>query len=81
MDDTKKTGGPAFPRQGVWVRNGSGDLICQEEAQDGASLRDYFAGEALVGIISHPHINGTPKYAAGLAYDYADAMLAEREKW
>jgi hypothetical protein len=47
----------------------------------GMTLRDYFAGQALVGIFANP--NGTAgswQVAAKHAYLSADAMLAERTK-
>lgn len=69
----KKDGGPALPcetYQGTPVPGG-----------DGMSLRDYFAGQALVGIASLSGGGfGYPEDdAARWAYRYADAMLAERE--
>ena len=39
-------------------------------------LRDYFAGVALMRAPLHYH----PETAAKKAYEYADAMLAAREK-
>lgn len=56
------------------------------ETQDqGMSLRDYFAAAALTGLIHHYHeelpIGPNPFVElSDLAYRYADAMLAEREK-
>lgn len=45
----------------------------------GMSLRDWFAGQALGGMLADPAtLAGCPKVAAA-AYDYADAMLAERK--
>ena len=56
------------------------------------SLRDYFAIQALVGLLSNSHLveslirseNITARIAINLntkcAFEYADAMLAEREK-
>lgn len=56
----------------------------------GMSLRDYFAAQALAGIIAKsPYKSGTfsEMKASGdieartaAAYDYADAMIAERSK-
>jgi hypothetical protein len=43
------------------------------------SLRDWFAGQALMGLIAH----GTRWTREGMAidaYEYADAMLKKREK-
>ena len=51
---------------------------------DGMSLRDYFAAKALVGLTTHVIAEGREGLwqtkIASAAYDYADAMLAEREK-
>lgn len=43
----------------------------------GMTLRDYFAGQALAGLL----VNGSyySKDAAEESYSYADAMLAARE--
>jgi hypothetical protein len=44
------------------------------------SLRDWFAGQALAGMLAKP-VNRTGMDAvASDAYNYADAMLAERAK-
>jgi hypothetical protein len=42
----------------------------------GMSLRDYFAGQALAGMLAADDASYTR--AAELAYGYADAMLAAR---
>lgn len=51
----------------------------------GMTLRDWFAGQALAGIMAYPNnINGeATKYAdvcSELSYQYADAMMKERQK-
>ena len=52
----------------------------------GMTLRDYFAAKAMQGAIAHGLFNsekGEKSYAefvSMLAYEYADAMLAAREK-
>lgn len=50
----------------------------------GMSLRDYFAGQALVGIIashSGPDVKlPNTAMASMTAYDFAEAMIAERAK-
>ena len=79
MEDTVKDGGPAFPCSNEQYTHGnpqSGD------AWSGLSLRDWFAGQALMGMMSNPlwkELNGwTWKSRAGEAYIAADAMLAAR---
>ena len=66
-------GGPAFPR--AYAENAYGD-------ERGMSLRDWFAGQALLGIMSDlSNLSGeVPRYAAARAYAIADAMIAERAK-
>jgi hypothetical protein len=47
----------------------------------GMTLRDWFAGQSLAAQLeTWPGEPMTPKYAARLAFDIADAMLAERNK-
>jgi hypothetical protein len=53
--------------------------------QRGMELRDYFAAQALNGLLLHYHedrgIGPNPlRELASLSYEYADAMLAAREK-
>lgn len=75
-----KDGGPAFPRTGMLH-------VCGP--QQGMSLRDWFAGMALQGILAAPNeFEAVQKAARGkskierarIAYDHADAMLAARER-
>ena len=53
--------------------------------QDGMSLRDWFAGQALTGIMAHhtiPPLHG--RYDQSIvhrAYAIAQAMLVERQKY
>ena len=49
---------------------------------DGMTLRDYFAGQALVGLVaSKLHtLAFQPKDDASYCYALADAMLKERER-
>ena len=69
-----KASGPAFPAQ--WT----------PEHSQGMTLRDYFAGQALVAISSlwkgniGDFDNEAADRAARASYRMADAMLAEREK-
>ena len=89
-------GGPAF--SGVrWCEKHESGLPYEDSdaftrvpiSYDGMSLRDYFAGQALIGrCASDPMRLAMDEHeadlvfvnAAAFAYRMADAMLAEREK-
>lgn len=45
-----------------------------------AIRRDYFAGQALAGLVGDYDYQNDHEGAAKDAYAYADAMIAEREK-
>lgn len=78
----KPDGGPAFP---VPVRE---EERWEFGYPDGMTLRDWFAGQALAGGLSYCgdgqrgswHNNANPETVARLCYDYADAMLKERDR-
>jgi hypothetical protein len=67
----RKDGGPAFPM--VVEEEG-----CITQFHRGMTLRDWFAGQALAGLVTLEADCGT-KGIAFDAYAYADAMLAVRE--
>lgn len=78
-------GGPAFPQPQGKDENGVPYSAREIPGDSGMSLRDWFAGMALQGVIAkHPtrySPTGDPidmEIALG-AYDYADAMLAARK--
>ena len=73
---TKDTGGPAFPE--VRIKPGDNYNAPIKVHYGGMSLRDYFAAQALNGLMSIPG-GGDPKTDAAYAYRIADAMLAARE--
>lgn len=87
---TKHDGGPAFPRPASEdtssgsIQDGN-DLV---EAQDGMSLRDYFAAQALghmrqMDMVHEMAVEDGVADAvmmARICYAFADAMLAERDK-
>lgn len=67
---SKDDGGQAFPRAG-----------CDEAHFElGMSLRDWFAGQALAGIVAEHDYSKNWDWAASRAYAYADAMIEERNK-
>ena len=68
---SNNTGGAAFPYAAVHGCNG----------EYGMTLRDYFAAKALPTAIKEVEDAGTYNLAdvAAIAYQYADAMLKERQ--
>jgi hypothetical protein len=78
-------GGPVFPQPGeLDYRFGPGtERTGQLFESAGISLRDYFAGQALIGILGSRHgflVDVGTDNAPSWAYRVADAMLAERAK-
>lgn len=68
---TINDGGPAFPRAGTGTTY----------SQEGMSLRDWFAGQALAWCLSEFAGNAEDmKQPAEAAYQIADAMLRARER-
>lgn len=76
---------PAFPSQPL-----GSDGMPETSAWEGMTLRDWFAGQAILVTANRPHNHGLsavqigsemhPKLAAKAAYAMADAMLAARTK-
>lgn len=89
MSDAINTGGPAFPMTSSTGHPDDG-IYCQ----NGMTLRDWFAGMALAGLMARPDnrsASGTSEQLASwglallsndakLCFKYADAMIAERER-
>ena len=86
-----KDGGPAFPTEArALFPTNKASFWC-----DGMSLRDWFAGMALQGVLgSHANLENhmamietsqkkgvmCSEFVAVVAYELADAMLKERDK-
>lgn len=60
--------GPALPHES------------RTERHPWMSLRDWFAGQALAGMMARGGVVDTPTAFAEAAYGMADAMLKAREK-
>ncbi len=88
-----ETGGPAFPRPAS-IDPTSGDLFDGNRVvpeHDGMTLRDYFAGLAMQGLLAGMFDNevrdnfldmgnaDTRQWLAARSYAVADAMLAARK--
>ena len=73
-------GGNAFPLSPVPDRQG------QDTRYSGMTVRDYFAGQALIGLtmslgsVAAVGLKLAPEVFAGHCYAIADAMLKEKEK-
>lgn len=80
------TGGPAFPRPASPAHQHG-----MHDPQKGMTLRDYFAGQAIAGILANPDISASAarcnvsteefrEDTAAAAYAMADAMLKARDQ-
>ena len=78
MTDTPNDGGPAFPCEEQNMTSFSGCPVTIQHS--GMTLRDYFAAAALQGMLADTQFNEPPFESSRIAYKYADAMLAERNK-
>ena len=78
MNTPINDGGPAFPVPAETYPNGD-----YQWGTFGMSLRDWFAGRALTGILAHSTTCNDQAWksdacAAGWSYSLADAMIAAR---
>lgn len=74
MDDLSEH---AFPLPETAIGN-----VIAQNGQTGMTLRDYYAGQALIAILSKKDslvINGQHTVAV-TAFNYADSMIAERNR-
>lgn len=78
MNAARDDGGPAFPAQPITHLDGGISITTHQ----GMSLRDYFAGLAMQGMLSAEDEERGGLCVAGptarRAYAFADAMLAAR---
>ena len=71
MNIQTPNGGPAFPTVFIEVEWGS--------SYGGMTLRDYFAGQALAGMLANSSARGAWATYAEHSYAQADAMISARE--
>jgi hypothetical protein len=70
----------AFPGQETKLKHhNSGSPTTETVSYTGMSLRDYFAGQAMAGILARSGGDDRSAYAK-VAYSYANAMIKERNK-
>lgn len=74
-----KDGGPAFPMQATFSPE-CGTM----PGQEGMTLRDWFAGQALTGFLASTPADAREwpdsEILAIRCFKFADAMIAQREK-
>ena len=74
---THETGGAAFPTIEHWKN----EFEQKVAASSGMTLRDWFAGQALAGLMANPNFDpDTDDDMAGHAYAQAEFMLEERKR-
>ena len=81
----KPDGGAAFPQiESDAEYNCDGKVWSHTYSSGGMTLRDYFAAAAIQGLIASCSAGGAEWFGntrgAKMAYEYADSMIAEREK-
>lgn len=75
-------GGPAYPIYPLPILDEEGMRIGHDFSKQGMSLRDYYAGQALLGLVTSSWdakgIESFPE-CASICYALADAMLEARK--
>lgn len=74
MSDRRKDGGQAFPMPA----HTSNFVGFDHEKQDGMSLRDWLAGQAMQGLLASGRYDSWD-YLAEDSWNIADEMIAQRE--
>lgn len=69
-------GGPAFPGMERLIGTFSGESV--DNYYTGMTLRDWFAGMALSGLLTQGYDKFNPNEFSVQAYAYADAMINAR---
>ena len=69
----------AFPNLQLFVSE-MGKVRSINEVEDGMDLRDYFAGQIIIGFLANIKTDYSSKLIVEMAYQLADAMMKERNK-
>lgn len=69
------TGGPAFPLPDTYHPNGQVQF-----GTSGMTLLDWYAGQALAGLVARVAFSGDFDAAASYAHKHAEAMLSEKAR-
>lgn len=85
VTETKDDGGPAFPvlnkfYQAENAGQRGSHLHYHTEIAGGLTKREWFAGQALAGMLANSELTGHASDYIKWSYEYADAMLAEGRK-
>lgn len=78
MNPDFKTGGPAFPIADPFVAKCPSNEQEALRLRNGMSLRDWFAGKAMQGLLASD-VEATLAEFASRSYQVADEMLKARE--
>ena len=73
MSGAINDGGPAFPVADIYYPDGRVQF-----GPSGMTLRDYFAGKVICGMLSDPNCNESTSILAKAAYSVSDAMILAR---
>ena len=68
----------AFPSNGFYEKTGGGEQPQKINPVFGMDLKDYFAGQIIIGLLNEANSDFTDDAIAELAYSLADAMMKVR---
>ena len=69
----------AYPNLQLTVSE-MGQVRSINEVDSGMDLRDYFAGQIIVGFLANNKTDYSSKLIVEMAYQLSDAMMKERNK-
>ena len=69
----------AFPNLQIVVSD-MGNVRAVTQSDSGMDLRDYFAGQVIIGFLANNKTDYSNRHIVELAYAMADEMMKERAK-